>query len=182
MKTFRWKNFPKSSGHVNAVLTFLLEPLPKVRTIFAYCQKLFEKLHLLKTLVFHQNVQMQTRECIRTPLYETFPPEVPKPLTGCARLTLLKLLFQKNFSKTSATQVNAVSLTPPFFFDQNSINLKNWNFFRKVLIPKFFFWAVQTNPPKIHAKFEKFPSKIEKKYETTNFSKKVFSQNVSSDM
>ena len=119
-------------------------------------------------------------ECnFRTPLYENFPPEVPKPLTGCARLTMLKLFFQKNFSKTSARQVNAVSATPPFFFDQNSITLEIWNFFRKVLFPKFFFWAVQANPPNVHAKESKISRpKSRKNMKLQTFQNSAISQNV----
>ena len=69
-----------------------------------------------------------------------------------------------------------------FFFDQNSITLKFWNFFRKVLLPKFFFWAVQTNPPKFHAKKSKnFRPKSRKNSKLQTFRKQVFYQNVSLD-
>ena len=153
-----------------------------------HCQKFEQSLLIVRNCVknyicskhwfFIKIFKCRHVECnFRTPLYENFPPEVPKPLTGCARLTMLKLFFQKKFSKTSATQVNAVSLTPPFFFDQNSINLKNWNFFRKVLIPKFFFWAVQTNPPKIHAKIRKIPVQNREKIRNYKlFKKSIFSK------
>ena len=184
MKTFRWKNFPKFSGHVNAVLTFLLEPLPKVRTIFAYCQKLFEKLHLLKTLVFHQNVQMQTRGM------QFSHPSVRKISTRSSKTTnwmceindaetfLSKKIFE-NFRYTDKCRF----VNPAIFFRPKFKKSKKLKLFQKSLDSQILLLGGSDKPAEISCKkIEILPSKIEKKYESTNFSKKVFSQKVSSDM
>ena len=183
-KNFRWKTFSKSSsGHVNAVLTSLLEPLPIVWTFFAQCQKLFEKLHLYKTLVFHQNFHIKTRGMqFSQPSVREFSTRNSKTTKWMCEINDAKTFLSKKLSKTSARQVNAVSATPPIFFDQNSKTLKFWNIFRKVSLPKFFFWAVQTNPPKFHAKKSKNSrQKSRKNSKLQTFGKQVFYQNVSLD-
>ena len=159
LKTLRWKSFPKSSsGHANAVLTFLPEPLPKVWTFFAQCQKLFEKLHLYKTMVFPQNFHIKTRGMqFSHPSVREFSNRSSKTTNWMCEINDAKTFLSKSFSKFSARQVNAVSATPPFFFDQNSITLKFGNFFRKVLFPKFFFWAVQTTRQNFMQKHRKIP-------------------------
>ena len=183
IEKFRWKKFPKSSGQVNAVLTFLLEPLPKVRTIFTPCQKLFEKLHLFKTLVFQQNFHMERRGMqFSHPSVREFSTRTSKTTKWMCEINDAKTFLSKKLSKTSARQLNAVSATPPIFFDQNSISLKFWNFFRKALLPKFFFWAVQTNPPKYHAeKSKNSRPKSRKNSKLQSFRKQVICQNVSLD-
>ena len=175
LKKFQWKNFPKtSSGHVNAVLTTLPEPWPKHPTLLAQCQKLFELLHLFKTLVFHQNFLMETRGMqFSQPSVRKFSTRSSKTANWMWEINDAKTFLPKS-SKTSARQVNAVSATPPIFFDQNSITLKIWNFFRNVLFPNFFIWAVQTNPPKFHAKNRKFPVQKREKIRNYKFLKKVY--------
>ena len=176
-QTFRWKKFPKSSsGHVNAILTSLLQQLPKVWTFFAPCQKLFKKLHLYKTLVFHQNFHIKTRGMqFSQPSVREFSTRTSKTTKWMCEINDAKTFLSKKFSKTSARQVNAVSATPPNFFYQNSITVKIRNFLRKALLPKFFFWAVQTNPPKVHAKKSKYSRpKSRKNTKLQTFQKKYF--------